>query len=213
MTPFAPPPKLNEASSEPSSSNRAMKLRATPLTAVKYPATMIRPSFCTASAETLLFGPMPGLNVGSTEPSTRRRARFVRPTPLMVSNTPPIKMRLAFVPPWYTASARTVELVPRALIGPASNVVSSVPSRFSRATLVRLLELYAVKSPPITMAPLVACASAKIGALAPVPELKLTSREPPGLSLSTIRTVAFVRLTPAPPVTLNKRTPNDTSPP
>ena len=78
---FAPEPKLIVASRLPSApvplyTSRTMRLRPTPPKLVKSPPAKRKlPTVSSATEYTAPFGPVPGLNTGSTDPSPFKRAK------------------------------------------------------------------------------------------------------------------------------------------
>ena len=116
----------------------------------------------------------PGLNVLSTEPSGFNRARWRLVTPLTIWKSPPMITLKSFC----TATARTGPSGP----APGSKVVSSEPSKLSRAMKLRFVPLARVNRPPSTTRPLFCTTTELTKLFTPRPTLKFVSAEPSWLS-------------------------------
>jgi hypothetical protein len=85
-----------------------MRERAMPLTVANNPPITMRPLGCTASARTLLSGPVPTLKVLSNVPSAFKRAMYGAGDPLYCVKAPPINT----LPSGKAFTACTVPLAP-----------------------------------------------------------------------------------------------------
>ena len=125
----------------------------TPLVAANAPATRMRPSGCNRSANTEPeASTLPPRKVPSTEPSPFNRASRWLGMPATAVKSPPMIVR----PSGCNTRARTPPFGPV----PVAKVVSSVPSKFSRATKLRFVPLTTVNRPPSTTRPLFCTATA-----------------------------------------------------
>ena len=173
-TPSAPVPTLKVTSIVPSLFSRVIRLRGSPRTFANPPPSSTLPSDWTDSALTKSSTPMPGSKLESTEPSGLKRPMRLRATPFRLVKRPPTT---GLFP-----AATLTQVIPALAPTPGSKVLSTVPSAFSRAMLVRTTPSTELKLPTITMRPNWSVAMPRTGASAPEPGLKVASTEPSALS-------------------------------
>ena len=141
------------------------------------------PSFCTATASTVLSAPAsPFRNVLSSVPSAFNRATRPRVTAPTLVNVPPITtlptlaVRKLLV---FRSTATPLSSVPAGSRAAGTKPVSKVPSKLNRASRPRATPFTFVNWPAITSCPPPLNATALIAASAPLPWLNPRSRAPP----------------------------------
>ena len=194
--PFAPVPTLKLASTAPLASRRARRERLVPFTVRNAPPINVPPLKSTATANTVLSGPLPTWNDGSGAPPDVSRAIRIALLPFTDVNAPP--MTTEFDAP--TATAHTAASGPR----PGLNEASTVPSAFNRPIRTARAPCKLKKSPPTHACPFARNAMPLTGPSAPSAKLKPASTDPADTPASSSRMVTTAdddapRRTPAGP--------------
>ena len=175
-------PGLKLGSSKPFAVTRATERRLTPSYVLNEPPNKTAPFGCTAIANTTPSTPDTGRNAKSTEPFPFNRTMPLKLVPLNVENEPPTKICCGAPPTdGSNATASTDEFGP----SPPSNVRSTAPFAFNRATCRRVSPPTVAKSPTTTTLPSACNASALTAPSSPEPGSKVRSSVPFALSRAT----------------------------